>query len=139
MPASGRPWDRLLASFKAECARASLPCWLCLKPIDYTLTGRQSQAFSADHVAPTSLRGDALRRANLKPAHYQRLQLTQRQHHARPVPHITSMVTRRGTLPPNKGVGAPPKGRAAVGLRGGDLSIRDKKSAFSRCPNAHFR
>ena len=74
MPASGRPWNRLLASFKAECRASNLPCWLCKQPIDYALTGSQSAAFSADHVQPTSLRGDPLRRDNLRPAHYQRLQ-----------------------------------------------------------------
>jgi len=73
MPARGRSWDALLASFKAECQARNDPCWLCRAPIDYTLTGRQSLAFSADHVTPTSIPGgeqQALRRANLKPSHY---------------------------------------------------------------------
>lgn len=77
MPARGRPWDRLAATFKAECAKANATCWLCQGskgPIDYNAEPRTPSSFSIDHVTPTSLGGDPLRRANLKPAHYQRMQ-----------------------------------------------------------------
>ncbi len=73
MPANGRPWRREQAAFKAECKRNNAACWLCrgkLGPIQYDAPPRHPLAFSADHVTPTSLGGDAMRRANLKPAHY---------------------------------------------------------------------
>jgi hypothetical protein len=74
MPASGRPWERERSSFRDECKAAKLPCWLCNKPINYWAKAKSPDSFTADHVTPTSLGGDALRRANLKPAHYQRMQ-----------------------------------------------------------------
>lgn len=77
MPASGRPWARESAAFKAECERRSSPCWICHNsrgPIQYDAEPRTPLSFSIDHVTPTSLGGDSLRRANLKPAHYQLLQ-----------------------------------------------------------------
>jgi len=48
--------------------RLGLPCWLCGKPIDYTLSMPDPMSFSADHVAPVALGGDNL--GDLKPAHY---------------------------------------------------------------------
>lgn len=86
MPARGRPWDRVRNAFKDECAARNDPCWICLNkkgPINYTDRFDPKRPnpllFSADHVAATSLGGDALRRANLKPAHYQRVQQQSRQ------------------------------------------------------------
>lgn len=73
MPAEGRPWRREHAAFKAECKRAAAKCWLCRGskgPIEYDGPPTHPLSFSADHVTPTSLGGDALRRNNLKPAHY---------------------------------------------------------------------
>jgi len=70
LPGSGEAWTNLVARFKAECATRNDPCWLCRKPIDYRLTGRDRMAFSADHVRPTSLGGDVMRLSGLKPAHY---------------------------------------------------------------------
>jgi 5-methylcytosine-specific restriction endonuclease McrA len=69
MPARGRPWDALRTMFKEECRQRGDVCWLCLQPIDYTLTGRQPRAFSADHITPTDLGGKDTR-SNLKPSHY---------------------------------------------------------------------
>jgi 5-methylcytosine-specific restriction endonuclease McrA len=73
MPAKGKAWELLLASFKAECKGRGDNCWICREEIDYELRGRQTRAFSADHIVPTSLPGgqrQVLRRANLRPSHY---------------------------------------------------------------------
>lgn len=66
----------LVRSFRAECAAASLPCWLCRQPIDYTIRWRPGRpipdgAFEADHFKTWS-KYPALRldRANLRPAHH---------------------------------------------------------------------
>lgn len=76
MPAAGRPWRRERDAYKAQCRKDNAPCWLCRGtkgPIDYTTT-HEPLSFTIDHVTPTSLGGDPMRRANWKPAHYQRLQ-----------------------------------------------------------------
>lgn len=103
MPARGRPWDRVRDALKAECAARNDACWICLGkkgPINYTDRFNPKRPnpllFSADHVAATSLGGDALRRANLKPAHYQRMQQLTRQLDPRTVPHCSILVTLRG-------------------------------------------
>ena len=77
MPAKGRPWNRERAAFKAECAKQNAPCWICRNtkgPIDYQSKFDPEKPnpllFSVDHTQPTSLGGDAVRRANFKPAHY---------------------------------------------------------------------
>jgi hypothetical protein len=77
MPAKGRPWNRESSAFKEECRRRNAPCWICRNqrgPIDYDAPPRTPMSFSVDHVTPTSLGGDVVRRANFKPAHYPRLQ-----------------------------------------------------------------
>lgn len=93
MPASGRPWESVRSQFREECKAAHARCWLCKEPIDYYAKAKTPKSFSADHVTPTSLGGDALRRANLKPAHYLRLQQLARQQHTRTVPHLAPLVT----------------------------------------------
>lgn len=73
MPARGRPWDRERAAFKAECRKTNAACWHCngtKGPIQYDAPPRTPLSFSVDHVTPTSLGGDELRRTNFKPAHY---------------------------------------------------------------------
>lgn len=76
MPASGRPWQRERAAYKAECKRHNAPCWLCQGrrgPIDYSRndgkTNRNPLAFTVDHVTPTSLGGDPMARSNWRPCH----------------------------------------------------------------------
>jgi 5-methylcytosine-specific restriction endonuclease McrA len=73
MPARGDTWDRERKAFKDECKRANTPCWICRGskgPIQYDARPRTPQSFTVDHVTPTSLGGDPLRRANFKAAHY---------------------------------------------------------------------
>ena len=73
MPARGDTWDRERASYKAECRRTNAPCWLCRGakgPILYDAKPRTPLSFTVDHVHPTSLGGDPMRRALWKPAHY---------------------------------------------------------------------
>jgi hypothetical protein len=135
MPAHGTPWDKVRAAFKAECKRDNLPCWICggsKGPIDYTSPykreGGQPLLFSADHVSPTSLGGDALRRANLKPAHYQRLQLEQRQRHTRSVPHLTEVVT----MTMHKGMSREHRSRPIDALRGRGNPQADRRYKYHR-------
>ncbi|MBK0418290.1 HNH endonuclease [Leucobacter sp. CSA1] len=70
MPAKGDTWDRERAALRTTAQRSNTPCWICRQPIDWNAAPRTPRSFSADHVTPTSLGGDPLRRANLKPAHY---------------------------------------------------------------------
>lgn len=69
-------YQRLIRDYRAECDAASLPCWLCRQPIDYTLRHRPRRpipdgAFEADHFRAWAdfphLRMD---RANLRPSHH---------------------------------------------------------------------
>ena len=56
-----------------------LPCWLCNRPIDYSLTTyvdpkdgrtkRHPMSFELDEVVPVSLGGDPLDFDNVRPAH----------------------------------------------------------------------
>lgn len=68
-------YKRLIRDYRAECAAAHLPCWLCGQPIDYSLRHKPGRptpdgAFEADHYKTWSeyprLRMD---RANLRPSH----------------------------------------------------------------------
>lgn len=71
MPAAGRPWQRERAAFKDECKRNNTPCWLCSGskgPIDYTST-HEPLSFTVDHVQPTSLGADPMRKSQWRPAH----------------------------------------------------------------------
>lgn len=72
MPASGWRYEQAKQAFKAECRASNTQCWLCQGtkgPIDYDAYNTPS-SFSVDHVTPTSLGGDPVRRANFKPAHF---------------------------------------------------------------------
>ncbi|MEW2570482.1 HNH endonuclease [Streptomyces sp. NPDC047070] len=69
-PRTGRPYRRLTAQQRA----LGLPCWLCGREIDYTLTGYAAQrdrwAFTLDHAQPVSKRPDLLLDpANARSAH----------------------------------------------------------------------
>lgn len=39
---------------RAELRAKRLPCWLCGKPINYTLKAPEPASFSADHVDPVA-------------------------------------------------------------------------------------
>jgi len=76
MPASGRPWNRARAAFKAECAARNEKCWLCQNskgPIDYTSPYDPKHPnpllFTVDHMDPTSLGSDPMRVDRWRPAH----------------------------------------------------------------------
>lgn len=69
-------YKALVRAFRAECAAAAAPCWLCRQPIDYTLRHRPGKpipagAFEADHykgwAAYPHLRMD---RGNLRASHH---------------------------------------------------------------------
>ena len=69
-------YQRLIRTYRAECAAAHLPCWLCHQPIDYSLRYKRGKpipdgAFEADHYK-TWAKHPALRmdRANLRPSHH---------------------------------------------------------------------
>lgn len=45
------------------------PCWLCGKPIDYSLPAGHPMSFEVDEVVPVSKGGDPLDFGNTRPAH----------------------------------------------------------------------
>jgi len=76
MPAKGRPWTRERHAFKAECKKANAQCWLCKNtkgPIDYVSKYDPKEPnpmlFTVDHMTPTSIGGDPMRRSLWAPAH----------------------------------------------------------------------
>lgn len=72
---TGRPWRTLRASFRAECAAADAPCWICHQPIDYTIVNppgekQNTEAWEPDHLYPRSTHPHlTMDRANLKSSH----------------------------------------------------------------------
>ena len=73
MPARGRPWDRERSAFKRECKRINAECWLCRGakgPIQYDAPPKHPLSFTVDHVQPTSLGSDPMRKSGWKPAHF---------------------------------------------------------------------
>lgn len=46
----------LRADFLRKCKANNVPCWLCSKPIDYTLPYKHPEAFNLDHAIPLSVR-----------------------------------------------------------------------------------
>lgn len=69
-------YQQLVRDFRAECATANLPCWLCRQPIDYRLRVKPGKpipdgVFEADHYRTWSeyphLRMD---RGNLRASHH---------------------------------------------------------------------
>lgn len=67
------------SELRAWLAAQQLPCALCGRPIDYSLTTwtdpkdgkvkRHPMSFEVDEVVPVSLGGDPLDRSNVQPAH----------------------------------------------------------------------
>ena len=68
-PRNGRPYRRLTAQQRA----LGLPCWICGRDIDYSITGPAAQrsrwAFTLDHYVPLTRGGDLLDPANARSAH----------------------------------------------------------------------
>lgn len=52
---SGRPYRRARERFRRKCAAENRPCALCQQGIDYSLTGKDPQAWSLDHIIPVSV------------------------------------------------------------------------------------
>jgi 5-methylcytosine-specific restriction endonuclease McrA len=53
---------------RRELAALGLPCWICRRPIDYTLKFPHPRSFSVDHVIELDRGGDLTDPANLRPA-----------------------------------------------------------------------
>lgn len=72
---TGRPWRTLRASFRAECAAADEPCWICRQPIDYSIVNpvgekQNTEAWEPDHLYPRSTHPHLMMdRANLRASH----------------------------------------------------------------------
>lgn len=64
-----RAWKKLAAAYRAECEAAGARCWLCPRPIDYTLPRNDRWAFTVDHLIPLALGGDCMDRTLFRPAH----------------------------------------------------------------------
>lgn len=61
----GRPWARI-----KKLIYAREICWLCGKPVDYTVPARSPMAPSVDHRDPLSLGGHPTDLQGLELAHY---------------------------------------------------------------------
>lgn len=60
----------LRAEFRDKCKANNVPCWLCGKPIDYTLAYQHPECFNLDHAIPLSQRPElADDYNNFRPAH----------------------------------------------------------------------
>ncbi|SCX05913.1 hypothetical protein, partial [Mycolicibacterium fluoranthenivorans] len=74
---STRRYRKLRAAFRHECATedqpggtTGRPCWLCGKPIDYSLPDDHPDGFNLDHAYTVADRPDlAEDPANFRPAH----------------------------------------------------------------------
>jgi 5-methylcytosine-specific restriction endonuclease McrA len=55
---STRRYRGLRQQFRTDCQQHQLPCWLCGRPIDYTLPAGHPDAFNLDHAIPVSRRKD---------------------------------------------------------------------------------
>ncbi|NUP19861.1 MAG: HNH endonuclease [Streptomyces sp.] len=68
-PRTGRPYIRLTRAQRA----LGLPCWICGRDIDYTITGYAAQrskwAFTLDHAIPITRGGSLLDPTNARSAH----------------------------------------------------------------------
>jgi 5-methylcytosine-specific restriction endonuclease McrA len=71
MPTIGSTaWQKFRAGILAAAAETGTPCWICRRPIDYTLTGTHRAAPSLDHLVPRFLGGELLDPTNVAVCHY---------------------------------------------------------------------
>lgn len=63
-------WQRKRAGIIEAARLSGVPCWICRRPIDYTLTGRSPMAPTVDHLVPRFMGGELLDDHNLAVAHY---------------------------------------------------------------------
>lgn len=74
---STRRYRTLRKDFRADCAThvnadgsIGAPCWLCGKPIDYSLPRQHPECFNLDHAYPVSTHPElAEDPANFRPSH----------------------------------------------------------------------
>lgn len=65
-----RRYKQLKRDFKARCAKAGAPCWLCRQSIDYDLPREHVDAFNLDHYLPRADRPDLTEvPSNFRPSH----------------------------------------------------------------------
>jgi hypothetical protein len=76
---SSRAWKRERALFKEECKRRWADCAICKGrkgAIAYNAeVPTDPMAFTVEHVRPTSLGGEVMRKSNWRPAHFRLQQL----------------------------------------------------------------
>ena len=63
-------WQKFRAGVIADAADRSVPCWICRRPIDFSLSGRHPQAPSLDHLVPRFMGGELLDPNNVAVCHY---------------------------------------------------------------------
>lgn len=63
-------WQTFRAGIIADAAAIGAPCWICRRPIDYSLRGTDPAAPTLDHLVPRWLGGDLLDPHNVAVAHF---------------------------------------------------------------------
>ena len=67
---STRRYKAQSAAFRAHCQSAQRNCWLCGKPIDYTLSREHPESFANDHALPVSTHPELAEDvSNFRPSH----------------------------------------------------------------------
>lgn len=69
---NGRRATAALEQVRADGARHHTPCWICQKPIDYTLRYPHRRSCTVQHIIARTIRPDLTwHRSNWAPAHLQ--------------------------------------------------------------------
>ena len=63
-------WQRFRAGIIADAEAGGVPCWICRRPIDYSLRGTHPHAPSLDHLVPRFMGGELLDPANVAVCHF---------------------------------------------------------------------
>ena len=63
-------WQTFRAGIIADAAAGDAPCWICRRPIDYTLRGTHPDAPTLDHLVPRWMGGALLDPHNVAVAHF---------------------------------------------------------------------
>ena len=58
-------WQKFRAGMLAQAEADNQPCWICRRPIDYSLRGTNRNAPTLDHLAPRFAGGDLLDPGNV--------------------------------------------------------------------------
>ena len=67
---SSTAWQTFRAGIIADAAAIGAPCWICRRPIDYSLRGTHPHAPSLDHLVPRFMGGELLDPANVAVCHF---------------------------------------------------------------------